>query len=202
MGKKNYANVTFGNSKLGRQIASINMPAFITCRPDAPCKKGCYAGKGNWLFQNVKNSLQENLDAYKNNPKRFFDSVTEQTALVKYCRWFSSGNIPDAEFFSGMCKVARKNKDTKYLCFTKKYEIVNNHLAEGHRIPKNLSIVLSAWSDWIPENPYNLPMTYVYGKGFNNDLIPDNAIPCVGKCYQCVACWQLKKGQNVVFKKH
>ena len=202
MAKNAYAKVTFNNSKLGRAIASVNMPVIITCRPDAPCKDGCYAKRGNWLFQNVKNSLQSNLDAYKNDPQRFFNSVLDQTALVKYCRWFSSGDIPDADFFVGMCKVARKNKDTKYLCFTKKYEIVNNFLDAGHRIPKNLSVVFSAWSNWIPKNPYNLPMTYVYGNGFANELIPDNAIPCIGKCYQCQACWQLKKGQSVFFKKH
>lgn len=202
MSKNTYANVSFGNSKLGRAIASINMPAVVTCREGAPCYNGCYARKGRWLFQNVKDSLQENLDAYKADPNKFFNSVTEQTALCKYARFFSSGDIPDAEFFKGMCKVARKNKDTKYLCFTKKYEIVNDFVAAGHRIPKNLSIVFSAWSDWMPENPYNFPMTYVYGKGFNNELIPDNAIPCAGKCYECQACWQLKKGQTVFFKKH
>jgi hypothetical protein len=101
-----------------------------------------------------------------------------------------------------MCEAARKNQDTHYLCFTKKYEIVNDHLARGTRIPKNLSVVLSAWSDWIPENPYNLPVTYVYGKDFNNDLIPKDSIPCVGHCDKCQSCWTLKKGQSVWFKKH
>ena len=106
------------------------------------------------------------------------------------------------EYLEGMCKVARKNKGTHYLCFTKKFKIVNDFLAQGKRIPKNLSIVFSAWSEWIPENPYNLPMTYVWGKDFENDLIPVDAIPCGGKCYECQACWQLKKGQTVFFKKH
>lgn len=203
MKNQNYARVTFNNSKLGRSIASINMPAGITCRPNAPCAtQGCYAKKGNWLFQNVRDSLSANLNAYKNDPKRFFDSVVEQTFLCKYVRWHSSGDIVDDEYFKGMCKVARKNKDTRYLCFTKKFEIINNYLDEGHRIPSNLKIVLSAWNDWKPENPYNLPTTYVRGKGFNDENIPEGCIPCKGKCYECVACWQLKKGQNVVFDKH
>lgn len=37
---KQYANVSNTNSKLGGQILSINMPAGITCRPDAPCYTG------------------------------------------------------------------------------------------------------------------------------------------------------------------
>lgn len=199
---KQYAKVSNTNSKLGGQIYSINLPPVVTCRSDAPCFKGCYACKGNWLFPNVKNSLQHNLEAYKSNPDLFFESVAIQTALVRFCRWHSSGDIVDMQYFEGMCKVARKNKDTHYLCFTKKYEIINEFLSKGKRIPKNLSIVLSAWSNWIPENPYNLPMTYVYGKEFNNELIPKDAIPCGGKCENCQACWTLKKGQHVYFLKH
>ena len=199
---KQYAKVSNTNSKLGGQIYSINLPPVVTCRSDAPCFKGCYACKGNWLFPNVKNSLQHNLEAYKSNPTLFFESVAAQTALVRFCRWHSSGDIVDMQYFEGMCKVARKNKGTHYLCFTKKYEIVNEFLSKGKRIPKNLSIVFSAWSNWIPENPYNLPMTYVYGKEFNNELIPKDAIPCGGKCENCQACWTLKKGQHVYFLKH
>ena len=199
---KQYAKVSNTNSKLGGQIYSINLPPVVTCRSDAPCFKGCYACKGNWLFPNVKNSLQHNFEAYKNNHTLFFESVAAQTALVRFCRWHSSGDIVDMQYFEGMCKVARKNKDTHYLCFTKKYEIINEFLSKGKRIPKNLSIVFSAWSNWIPENPYDLPMTYVYGKEFNNELIPKDAIPCGGKCETCQACWTLKKGQHVYFLKH
>ena len=199
---KQYAKVSNTNSKLGGQIYSINLPPIVTCRANAPCFKGCYACKGNWLFPNVKNSLSHNLKAYQGNPTLFFESVAAQTALVRFCRWHSSGDIVDMQYFEGMCKVARKNKETHYLCFTKKYEIINEFLSKGKRIPKNLSIVFSAWSNWIPENPYDLPMTYVYGKEFNNELIPKDAIPCGGKCENCQAFWTLKKGQHVYFLKH
>lgn len=198
-----YANVSNTNTKLGASILSINLPAGITCRADAPCRKsGCYAMKGHWLYQNVKNSLQENLDAYINNPSLYFDSIASQTALARFVRWHSSGDIVDDKYFEGMCKVARKNKATHYLCFTKRFEIINDFLVSGKKIPKNLSVVFSAWSDWIPDNPFNLPITYVYGKNFNNDLIPKDSIPCVGRCESCQSCWTLKKGQSVYFKKH
>lgn len=198
-----YANVSNTNTKLGASILSINLPAGITCRADAPCRKsGCYAMKGHWLYQNVKNSLQENLDAYVNNPSLYFDSIASQTALARFVRWHSSGDIVDAKYFEGMCKVARKNKATHYLCFTKKFEIINDFLASGKKIPKNLSVVFSAWSDWIPDNPYNLPTAYVYGKNFNNDMIPKDSIPCVGRCESCQACWTLKKMMSVYFCKH
>lgn len=86
---KQYANVSNTNSKLGAQILSINMPAGITCRPDAPCYKGCYAKHGHWLYSNVQKSLQENLEHYKENPKLFFDSIATQTALSRFVRYHS-----------------------------------------------------------------------------------------------------------------
>lgn len=199
---RQYVHVSNTNSKLGAAILSINLPAGTTCRNDAPCVKGCYAKRGHWRYNNVQASLQENLEAYLQNPKLYFESITAQTFLSRFVRWHSSGDIVDYNYFEGMCKVARKNKEVHYLCFTKKYEIVNDFLNKGKRIPKNLSIVFSAWSNWIPENPFNLPMTYVYGKDFKNDIIPKDSIPCTGHCYQCQACWTLQKGQTVYFKKH
>lgn len=199
---ENFVTVSNANSKLGAQIYSINLPVGITCRPDAPCFKDCYARRGHWMYSNVQASLNKNYEHYKENPKLFFESVATQTALCKFVRWFSSGDIVDNAFFEGMCKVARKNRTTKYLCFTKKYEIVNAYIASGKKIPKNLSIVFSCWSDWVPENPYDMPTTWVYGKQFNNDRIPKTSIPCAGHCEKCLACWNLKKGGSVFFHKH
>lgn len=206
-------------SKLGVNIPSINLPPVVTCRLNAPCAKctakggGCYALRGHWLYKAVRENLWNNLALYKKNPTAFFDDIIYKTRINKYVRWFSSGDIVDIEFLKGMVKVAKKNKETKYLCFTKKFELVNEYLSKGGKIPSNLKIVFSTWRDFIPNNPYNLPMTYVMFKGGKNKaekeaneksnaLIPHDAIPCIGDCSSCVGCWSLKKGQSVVFKKH
>lgn len=205
--------ISTGVSKLGTCIPSINLPPIVTCRPEAPCAKctkeggGCYALRGNWLYEYTKKRIWDNLYAYREDPENFFNSIISQTRLYNYVRWFSSGDIVDMDFLKGMCKVARANKNTKYLCFTKKYELVNEFLSCGYRIPRNLRIVLSTWGDFIPENPYNLPITYVRFKKGNvnfkaNKNIPETAIPCYGKCELCQMCWLLKKGQSVVFNKH
>lgn len=205
--------------KLGTAIPSINLPPVITCRADAPCAKcteeggGCYALRGHWLYKNTRNILWNNLYAFRENPKYFFESIAIQTRMFKFARWFSSGDIINMEFLHGMVKVAKKNTDVKYLCFTKKWELVNEYLDSGKRLPSNLKIVFSTWGNVIPENPHNLPMTYVRfnlrGKKEEklkiqemNKKIPEMAIPCTGKCYECQACWSLRKGQAVCFKKH
>lgn len=203
-----YVCVSTANSKLGTAIPNINLPPIVTCRPDAPCFKGCYALKGHFLFPGPKNAMQRNLDHYYENPELYFDTISVLTAGFKFCRWHSAGDIVDSNYFLGMIKVAKKNKDTKYLCFTKKFEIINDYLSSGKKIPKNLSIVFSNWDTFQCDNPYHLPTTWVYAKDFANELIPENSIPCTGECWRCQACWTLKKGgknnaeQSVFFKKH
>lgn len=202
MSKKEFMHVSTTVGKLTSAIPSINLPAIVTCRKHAPCTHDCYACKGNWLFPSVKTSLKNNLAAYKSNPKLFFDTVIVNTALYRVVRWHSSGDIVDMPYFEGMCRVARTNKGTEYLCFTKKFELVNEYIAAKHRIPKNLHIVFSAWEGFVPENPNNFPVTYVRAKGWDNSYIPEDAFRCAGECPNCLACWKLKKGQSVYFDKH
>lgn len=190
-------------SKLGPSIPTVNLPPVVTCRKNAPCCKMCYAVRGNFRYQNVVKSLATNLRAYQENPTLYFDMIAQSFMLSMYARFHSSGDIVDMEYLAGMCRVARKCKRTEILAFTKKFELVNEYVASGHRIPKNLHIVFSTWADFMPDNPYNFPMTYVRFKDeAMNKNIPGDAIQCSGKCDKCLGCWQLKKGQSVVFKKH
>ena len=196
-------HISTTNDKLGRLIPSVNLPAGETCRPDAPCHKKCYAKKGHWLFKNVRQSLADNLAAYKADPKHYFDYIAANTRLARAFRWHSSGDIVDARYLKGMCDVARKNPKTDYLAFTKKFDLVNAYVEEGHRIPRNLSIVFSGWDGLFPvNNPHNFPTTWVMFKKAINSHIPDGSIPCKGKCEECLACWQLRKGQSVYFEEH
>lgn len=198
--------ISLTNSKLGDKIPSLNLPTTV-CRADAPCKKGCYAMKGNWLFKNVVTSLQSNLDHFLNDSEGFFNEIINYInngdIIYKFFRWFSSGDIVNEKFLNGMVKVAKKCKQTKFLCFTKKFELVNQYLNVSE-LPKNLKIVFSAWDkDFKVENPHNLPVTYINFKDpTKNADIPEFAIPCIGTCSSCKACWSLKKGQSVYFDQH
>lgn len=190
------AVVTFSNSKLGGAIPQINLPAGITCRCDAPCLKGCYALKGNFVFANVRKSHIDNLDLYNKNPDEYFKQVQEKTKFSTYARYFSSGDIPDYNYLHGVINVCKINKNTKYLLFTKKGHYINRYIKEGGKIPNNLRIIFSSWYDWTQDNPYNFPVSNILQDGDNKGFI------CPGKCNECLKCWHLKKGQQVLFKKH
>jgi len=199
--------ISLNNSKLGDKIPSLNLPPIITCRADAPCKKDCYALKGNWCYPNVKESLKNNLNLFLKDKKTFFNDIieflTNDDVIFKFFRWFSAGDIVNKEFFEGIIKVAKKCKNTKFLLFTKKFNIVNDYLSENKKIPNNLNVVFSGWDEkFTIDNPYNLPTTYVYFNKCSNNHIPEFAIPCKGSCKSCKSCWILKLGQSVYFNKH
>lgn len=197
--------ITNGNSKLSASIPSINLPAGITCRPDAPCCKGCYAKHGHFLYKNIQSCYMENLEHYRNDPDGYFKDIIKQInqplVIYKYVRWHSSGDIVDTRYLAGMYDVAMKCKGVNFLCFTKKYELVNDFINRVGEPPKNLHIVFSGWdSEWKFDNPHNLPVAWVRFKDDKRDF--SKSKQCNGKCYECVGCWKLRKGQSVVFDKH
>lgn len=196
--------ISRSNTKLGAFIPSVNLQPSQSCRKDAPCSKLCYGKHGRFIFPNVQATLNNNIELWLENPELFEVQVIAAAFPAKFFRWHSSGDIPSPEYLDMMVRVAKKCKDTQFLAFTKQYEFVNDYLGK-HRLPSNLHIILSAWGSWIPENPYNLPMAYVRLKSGEGE-IPEEAIQCSGYCGTCVQqdkhCWNLSKGESVVFNQH
>lgn len=195
-------------SKLGADIPSINLPPVTTCRCDAPCasSRKCYAMKGRFAFSRNRELLKENLDLWHEHPKQFETEVKVSAFHSRFVRWHSSGDIPDAKYLEMMISVAESLPDTMFLCFTKKFELVNDYLGIHKSFPENLRMVFSAWGSFIPENPFRLPMAYVRFKKEPSGGIPENAIQCRNYCGDCVmsgrSCWDLKKGEAVCFNEH
>lgn len=208
MKTQNGLTISLSNQKLGGFIPSVNLPPIITCRTDAPCAKNCYACKGHFLYTNVKQSHLDNLQAYTNNASGYFqdiiDFIKNGLVIYKFFRWHSSGDIVDADYFNGVVKVADACKSTRFLVFTKKFEIVNSFIENGGEMPENLAVVFSAWdNNFEVKNPYNLPVAYVdFSDKNKNPEIPVTAFRCGGNCEKCLTCWSIQKGQATVFNQH
>lgn len=200
--------LTFANMKLGGNIPQLNMPYVTSCREDAPCFKDCYCKKGNMIMPSVRKSHANKFALYKQNPRAFFSQIDNELkfAKYKYFRYHASGDIVDEQYLSLMCWLARRHKETLFLCFTKKYELVNAYL-EHHIKPTNLILVLSNWGEWKVNNPHNLPESFVDFSATKNAIdsgIPQFAYECNGSCANCEGhhCWHMKKGDSVFFHKH
>lgn len=205
--KSNEINMGNKNSKTG--IACLNLAFPVcTCREDAPCKEGCYAGKGCQQMATVQAAYYRNLRLYNDDPDNFFEQVycKVKFAGLPKVRWFDSGDIVDAEFFARMVELCKKTPDVKHMAFTKKYEIVNEYIDKNGKLPDNLNVIFSAWHKlWSVPNPHNLGVAYVDFKDKTlNPEWPQNAFVCPGRestCSACGACWS-KNLKTVVFHQH
>lgn len=204
----NHVHISRGISKLGVAIPSVNLPPVITCRKDAPCREKCYARKGRFAFSHNKDLARQNLRIWEEDPEFFEREIVIAAYCSRFFRWHSSGDIPDRGYLQMMVNVANKCPGTEFLCFTKKYEMINEYMTERGKFPDNLRIVMSAWGKFMPSNPNNLPVAYVRFKKceWEQTEIPDDAIKCSGYCGTCAmggaSCWELKNGQTVCFNEH
>ena len=116
-------------------------------------------------------------------------------------RFHVGGDIIDNMYFDYMVAIARDFPATKFLAFTKKYEIVNDYISNGDTIPDNMSIVFSSWIGLEMINPHSFPVAW-YQDG-TETRIPESAIECFGTCDSCGICWNLKYlGVDVLFYDH
>lgn len=205
--KSNEINMANKNSKTGAACLNLAFPV-CTCRSDAPCKSTCYACKGFQQMANVQAAYYRNLRLYYDNPDNFFEQVyckVKFSGLPKV-RIFDSGDFPDMAFLVRLVDLCKKTPSTKYMAFTKQYELVNDYIDKNGKLPDNLNIMFSAWDKlWEVPNPHGLGVAYV---DFNdkrlNPEFPKNAFVCPGRestCSACGACWS-KALKAVVFHQH
>lgn len=196
-------SISKGNIKMGA-IQSVSLPAIKTCR-DCLCKEKCYAAKLERLRPSVRNAYQRNLDILLNDPEAYWREVEAAVMTNRYFRFHVSGDIPTIDYLRRMIDVANRNQHCEILCFTKRYEYVNQLLAEGVELPDNLHLIFSAWVGLEMVNPFNLPEAHVRFKDGSTTARVD-AVPCGGNCTECATtdggCWTLKHGEQVVFNEH
>lgn len=192
--------ISKGNVKMGA-IPSVSNVPVVCCHHCAACKKDCYARR-MMRYSSVKNAYYNNLEMFKNEPENYFEQISYFCKMQRFFRWHVAGDIINFDYLLGMVKVAVENPHCKFLAFTKYYEVVNEFLS-GQELPENLQIIFSNWGDFKCENPHNLPCTDVIEPGAE---VPEGCKLCGGNCFECccrgVGCWELKKGEKLVFYKH
>lgn len=196
--------ISAGNAKLG-SIPSVSLPSGTTCRRDCECYHKCYAKRLECLRPNVKQAYRHNYELLQKSPEVYWREVEASIMMSRFFRFHVSGDIPDNVYFAHMVEIAERNSHCEILCFTKKYDIVNEYLEFGGKIPKNLHIVLSGWVGLKMDNPYLLPEAHVRYK-YGTTTAKPTAKECGGNCTECLltegGCWNLKQGEQVIFNEH
>lgn len=196
-------SISTGNSKMG-SIPSVSLPAIKTCRV-CECHSKCYAKKLEQLRPTVRNAYQRNLDILTSDPDTYWREVEASIMMSRFFRFHVSGDILNASYFNKMVEIAERNHHCQILCFTKKYEIINDFISDNRGLPSNLHMIFSAWDNLVMDNRYEIPVAYVRFRNGHTDA-PSSAINCPGNCSECArtdgGCWTLKTGEAVVFDEH
>ena len=195
--------ISKGNSKLGA-IPSVSLPSIKTCR-NCACQEKCYAQKLERLRPSVKNAYEHNLGVLLSDPTTYWREVEASVMMSRFFRFHVSGDIPNAAYLENMAAVAGRNAHCEILCFTKRYEMVNEFIQKNGELPGNLHMIFSGWVGLDMANPFSLPEAHVrYRDGYTTAR--EDAIECGGNCTECAltegGCWNLQKGQQVVFNEH
>ena len=197
-----------GNAKLGA-IPSVSLPAGVTCRNDCDCKNKCYAKRLERIRKSVREAYKHNLHVLRKQPDTYWREVEASIMMSRFFRFHVSGDIPDKDYLTHMIKVAERNPHCEILCFTKKFDIVNEKIAELSletcMFPANLHLIFSGWSNLEMINPYHLPEAHVRLRD-GTTTAREDAVECNGNCTECAltddGCWNLKSGEQVVFNEH
>lgn len=203
---KNPENVRLSleNTKMGKTV-NLNLAPIGVCEK-LPCfSEGCYAWKFYRLRPSVNAVWGNNSRLYAQSPYRFFKSLMDclsRKKNVKFFRWHSSGEIPDQNYVDGMCLVARRFPNIRFLCFTKQYKL------SFAGCPKNLRVYFSSWVNYeMPKHVYNTPIAW-YQNGEEKRMEGRKSFVClqiehkVKMCEKCRRCWNLNAFGDVIFPKH
>lgn len=204
--------LTTGNSKMGR-VLNISLPPPQTCDTSLPCyKSGCYAMRTAYgLYPEVRAAWNGNLQVWMRSRDRYIDAVDAAIDKAKpdLFRWHVGGDIPgwlsDAHAYivDAICGIAKRHPDVRFWSTTKKHFLVSLHRRAIAACP-NLTVMLSMWPGLEADGRLlrHWPTAWVNDPKNPDPRIPKDARPCSGRCDTCAACWGMKAGESVVFKKH
>lgn len=194
-------SISPGNSKMGL-IPSVSLPPIATCASGCACAKKCYAARMCRIRTSVREAYHRNFSIWENDPAAYWLQVKAAAVVTRFFRFHVSGDIPNMDYLRDMARTARELPGTRFLCFTKKYDLVNDFLFCEDR-PENLQLILSAWPGMPMENPHGLPVANVI---FSGTAPADNWKICGGNCADCacqgVGCWELRPGEHIAFYEH
>lgn len=197
-----------GQHKVG-DIPRWNLPPLVTCGGNCKaCKEHCYV---------LKDYTGPRKKAVAKSHARNYNAVTEDMGKVEeylikwitkrkpaFFRIHASGDFAIPHYghrYAGMWyRVAKACPDTRFLAFTKAYDIVRK--VPFYELP-NFSLVLSEWTD-VLEAPEDLKALYPTSRAVKviEDAHEDEII-CPGNCETCGMCWALKElGHNIAFEIH
>lgn len=197
--------ISAGNRKTGFAVPSISLIPVADCGNCSACSRLCYDLRNDCIYNGVTSTRAKNSAIAHTAIDRYFFEIKIACKAFRFFRWHIGGDILSAAYLAGMIDVALACPHCTFLAFTKRFDLVNEYVANGGEIPSNFQLIFSAWPGMALDNPYNFPVSsplFVDG----SHAAGNDPISCPGDCSNCAmmggGCWTLKHGQGVVFAAH
>jgi len=200
--KKEATQITGGLSKPSKMPGpSMNLPA-VACITGAKLVKvkgstcsGCYALKGRYRFQNVKDAMQRRLTRL--HDPRWIEAMVTLVKDHRWFRWHDSGDLQSVQHLKNIFEVCKRTPATRHRLPTRESRFLK--LMDPEVVPKNLKIVLSDHMN----NQRVTPSWWPYTSGVTTD---HNQVTCPAskqgnKCLNCRKCWD-RNVPRVIYGKH
>lgn len=204
--KNLHVKVQRGNRKTGANCWTVSLLPVIDCANCSKCKKNCYDLKADLIYPAVINDRARNSAIHKKEPDRFWREINDQVKenCIRELRINVGGDL-DYNDYPYVRVLGLENPSTDILFFTKNYEDINRYLDEVS-FPENVHVIMSAWEGMKMENRHNLPCSHLLYEDGRTTAPEFGAYYCGGNCSECnfkgEGCWNLKKGEHVIFRAH
>ena len=204
--KNLHVKVQRGNRKTGANCWTVSLLPVIDCGNCSKCKYNCYDLKADLIYPAVINDRARNSAIHKKEPDRFWREINDQVRdnFVRELRINVGGDL-NYNDFAYVRVLGLENQNTDILFFTKNYDDINRYLNEVS-FPENVHPIMSAWKGMKMENPHNLPCSHLLYENGDTTAPEYGAVYCGGNCSECAfkgeGCWNLKKGEHVIFRAH
>jgi hypothetical protein len=201
-----HVKIQQGNSKTGKMCFTVSLMPILDCVNCSGCRLQCYDLRNDLMYPVVINDRAANSAIHMTDPKRFWTEVDLQVKalFVTELRINVGGDLTDEDFLY-VAELGKNNPKTMILFFTKNYSGINKFLADNS-FPENVHPIMSCWEGMEMENPYNLPCSHVLYEDGKTTAPKYGSVYCGGNCTECAfkgeGCWNLKKGESVIFRAH
>ena len=206
--------ISESNRKIGK-TASISLSSYYSCDHSLQCyKKKCYAKRMENRI-NILRAWTQNSYLYMTNPTTFKNGIENFLDKKKtlFFRWHVGGDIPDRRYYDIIFKIASNFRETKFLLFTKRYNLMEDIIYSLKFIP-NLNVKLSMWPYEKQEIEYNSlealnkvrnsKLHNISATWINTDVrrftMRNLSRKCLGSCEHCRLCWYTDN--DIVFNLH
>lgn len=141
---------SFANEKVRKLYAvSFGIPAFDnkdgfkTCPGAGACAGVCYARQGRYLWSNIANAREFNLEIVRKSAKKFAKLAIEDLSKINedIIRVHDSGDFFNQGYLNAWYEIAYAHPDKQFYAYTKSF-----HLDLWSKRPKNFQVIQSEGS--------------------------------------------------------